>query len=96
MFAICIVLMGRFLRCLAVPQSGVFLLLCPTNEHFVWCGGAFAAHEAGVDMTDCSEDDVPSADSLLKWAAQVLPGEVSVDGTVGGYLLNNPAVMVEM
>ena len=92
-----IIISKTFSFCFYFPsQSGLFLLLCPSNEHFLWCGGVFPAAEAGVDMRDCTDDDVPSTASLLKFAALVALGEVDVDGAVGSYLLSNPAVVVEM
>lgn len=47
-------------------------------------------------MSDSLDDEVPTASSLLKWAAQVAPGEVQVEGVVGKHLLKNSAVTVEM
>ena len=58
-------------------------------------GNSFPCAEAGMSHLD-SETDEPSAGDVLKWAARVLPGEVTVGRAVGNYLLSNPDVSVEM
>lgn len=74
-------------------QNALFILLCPSKAHKIWVGAGFPAQEAGMEV---DEEGLPSADSVLKWAAKVLPGEVRIEATVGSHLLTNSSVVVEM
>ena len=70
-------------------QAGFMLLICADGAHFLWVGPDFEYEEVGFGGAS------PGPQEVVRWAAQVLRGEVKYIPAVGSRLLA-AKVSVEM